>query len=138
MKLRPLSCENDVEQIIALQEEWVVSGLLPDSFNRLSKDLFSDQTTIVAESNGTTLGYCVFFEKCGHYEIDSVYVASDYRSKNKGLGKELIEAAECTIKARGGERIELCPMTTNNKAKLIRYYQDLGYVLDNCIMEKNI
>ena len=111
--------------------------MLPSRFNRLYKDQFTEQNTIVIESNGTILGYSVFFDKHYYYEIDSVYISPDVRGK--GLGKKLMDATELEIKARGAERIKLCAMTTGNEAKLIDYYQHLGYVLlnDN-IMEKNI
>jgi len=138
MKIRSFSSfnTNNAQQVIDLQEKWINSGLLPDNCNRLLEDQFTEENTIVIEMNDRVIGYLVFFEQNGYYEIDSVFVLR--RPEYKGLGKYLIEFAEGKIKSLGGNKIKLCPMTTKDKEKLIEYYQNLGYVLQNGIMEKEI
>lgn len=139
MRIRPFNNldTNDAQQVINLQDEWVNTGLLPNDFNRLFDDQFTENNTIVIEMNGQVIGYSVFLKRRNDvYEIDSVFISC--KPENKGLGKQLIEFTEEKIKSLGGKKIELCPMTKKNKGKLIKYYQNLGYVLQNKLMEKEI
>jgi N-acetylglutamate synthase-like GNAT family acetyltransferase len=137
-RIRPLRADtgDDLKQVLALQEEWITRGLLPETFNRLTSDRITAQNTIVVELNGNIVGYCCFFKGQDCYQIDSVYVSD--RPEYKGLGKELVKAAEEKIRSLGGNRIVLWPTTTGNKKKLVDHYESMGYRQTNEHMEKEI
>jgi GNAT superfamily N-acetyltransferase len=128
MKIRPLRDTNDKQQVINLQNEWISSKLLPQDYSP-TEFQFKEETTLVCEINGKIVGYTVFLSKhnieLGLYEIESLFVTQSYRGKN--IDKELIKATEQTIKDRGGNKIEICPVTTRKKEKLKYYYKRLGY-----------
>lgn len=127
---------NDVNQVIQLQEDWINSGLLPDTFNRLWNNEFNESTTVVAESQSKIIGYVAFFKKLSHFELDSIFITRN--REYKGVGKNLLKYAEKRIRMLGGTKIQLYPMTTNEIKKLITYYENLGYVLIGKILEKKI
>lgn len=138
MEIRKISTDNNDErsQVLSLQEQWINSGLLPETYNRIFVDWITEKSTIIAEKNGKIIGYSVFFPKADFYEIDSVYINPDFRRQN--IGQKLIQETERVIKSLGGNIIKICPMTTKNKDKLFQYYQQLGYTPLGEIMQKEI
>ncbi len=130
------SAEGEVSQVTQLQEEWVNSGLLPDTFNKICRDQFDKSNTVVAESKSMIVGYAVFFEKSDHFELDSIYFQQN--REYKGQGRKLLKYTEEKIKALGGAKIVLCPKTSKNIEKLIKYYENCGYDLNGELMEKII
>lgn len=80
--------------------------------------------------DGTIVGFVMFGPETGSYEqsvdrgiIENVYVHPDYR--NLGVGKALLDAAECALAESGVDTIALEAMATNNAAR--RLYARRGY-----------
>ena len=138
MKIRKISTGNndEIRQVISLQEQWINSGLLPNTYNRIFREWITEKSTIIAEKKGKIIGYSVFFQKADFFEIDSVYVIPDFRRQN--IGHKLIQETESVIKSLGGKIIKICPMTTTNRDKLFQYYQQLGYIPLGEIMQKEL
>ena len=139
MKIRKISTDNndEISQVLSLQEQWIISGLLPETYNRIDVGWITEKNTIIAEKKGKIIGYSVFFLKADYFEIDSVYVDQDFRHQN--IGHKLIQETERVIKSLGGKVIKICPMTTKNKDKLYNYYKQLGYTaISDDLMQKEI
>jgi ribosomal protein S18 acetylase RimI-like enzyme len=137
----------------ATKEEWPViqslNGALFDaskSFDAYLRDDFQtspegeeyykkavtnpDYYTLIAEVDGTAVGYCIAYPKKVLYrtirtlELDNLLVIPDYRSL--GIGKRLLEELKAYAKAHGYQTIYVTAYAKNSRA--VDFYEDQGFL----------
>lgn len=94
---------------------------------------------LVARDDGV-VGFVLFGLSDDGYEVsgirgvvENLYVAPDYR--NRGVGSDLLTAAESALRARGVDRISLEAMAANDDAR--RFYRRHGYEPHRVRLEKS-
>ncbi|MFB6111424.1 MAG: GNAT family N-acetyltransferase [Halobacteriaceae archaeon] len=96
---------------------------------------------LVAREAGQLLGFAMVHVETGMYHqdvtrgvIDNVYVRPPDR--DRGLGTDLVEAAEAHLGAAGAEVVTLSVLAANADAR--RFYERLGYEPHRLELEKDI
>jgi ribosomal-protein-alanine N-acetyltransferase len=101
-------------------------------FDRESMRAFAqaqNAVTIVAEgAEGEVVGFVIAHMELRAEVVQAYVVTLDVaeRCRGKGLAKRLMQEAETSVAAKGGERMELHVFTGNERA--IRFYERLSYV----------
>ncbi len=95
---------------------------------------------LVAREDGDLAGFVMFTVESGQYDQDvrrgvvqNLYVAPDHR--NRGIGTELLTAAEAALDEHGVDRIALDVMASNDDAR--RFYRRHGYTPHRVELEKS-
>jgi diamine N-acetyltransferase len=81
---------------------------------------------LLMEDNGTACGFADYGAtgKAGEYKLHKLYV--QVREQGRGLGKQLLEAVEVRVKARGGTQLIL-NVNRNNRAK--SFYERMNFTI---------
>lgn len=89
--------------------------------------------------DGVTVGFATVHVETGVYEqdtirgiVDNVYVVPAYR--DRGVGTDLLDAAEAHLTENGAETIALSVLASNDRAR--RLYRDRGYAPNRVVMER--
>jgi GNAT superfamily N-acetyltransferase len=135
MPVRP-AVRTDIPPLLPLiRRYWEFEGIEGFAALRLEgvlKELLAPQApaaVFVAESHGTLAGYLIVVlvmsvEHSGLMgEIDEFFVLPEARSR--GMGAQLLAAAEAWLVRRGGVRLQLQLGTANARARA--FYQRAGY-----------
>lgn len=142
---------DDVDEIV---DQWVDlargqraygSHVAPES-NRAAvreaalRRIVSDEL-LVARKDGELVGFVMFTVESGQYEQDvrrgvvqNLYVDPDYR--RRGIGTELLGAAEDSLAGRGVDRVALNVLAANEAAR--RFYRRSGYEPHRVEVEKSV
>ena len=98
---------------------------------RLAKGAPSGYEFVFAEENGQVLGYACF----GHNEMtvasyDLYWICVDQTLHGRGIGKQLLLAAEEQVRKLGGERIYIETSTRPDYLATRGFYEKCGYHLE--------
>ncbi|MFN0020679.1 MAG: GNAT family N-acetyltransferase [Pirellulaceae bacterium] len=98
---------------------------------RLAKGVPSGYEFVFAEENGQVLGYACF----GHNEMtvasyDLYWICVDKTLHGRGVGKQLLLAAEEQVRKLGGERIYIETSTRPDYLATRGFYEKCGYHLE--------
>lgn len=134
---------NDVSQLVSLMEQLGYPTTLDKFKNRLSAIAeHPDYHTLVAEINGKIIGMAglcsgLFYEYDGSYvRIVAFIVDKDYR--RKGIGKKLIQEAECWAKKQGAVAIALNSGNRPERKDAHQFYTSLGYIAKSTGFSKRL
>ncbi len=123
MVIRDIS-DDDVADVIAL---WHLSGV-SRPWNDPAKDIafarrYSHSTVLVAEISGRVVATAMVGED-GHRGW-VYYVAADPAHQGRGLGRQMMDAAEAWLAARGIWKVQILVRVDNVAIK--QFYEHLGY-----------
>ena len=144
MRLRNAS-KDDAQAICSFMEESAESSFPGRSVNmepfrrRLLANIVKDPEMVkVAESGGEAIGYIWLgispFLQGGSGRIRHIFIEKSHRGK--GLGRQLMLAAEELFRARGIRHVSLV-CTMSNKAA-ISLYSEMGFKTARFVMEKDL
>ena len=142
----------DIEKIVDINiKDWkkVYKGIIDDNIlNNLNKHEkiekcrknYNEGNVIVAEKNGTILGYCkyddnVVYENNIDSEIIALYVDCD--NFGNGIGKELLEYVKKELKSKNKTKMIIWCLEENKNAR--KFYEKMGgsILADEKYYEKN-
>jgi len=144
----------DVAAVDDLADLWVAlasgqrahdSHVLPEANREIVRDSLARHVVTggirIARCEETLVGFVTFDLERGAYEQDAtrgvvrnVYVDPAYR--NRGVGSDLMDAAEASLRERGATVVSLEAMAANDRAR--RFYRDRGYVPHRVQFEKSL
>jgi ribosomal protein S18 acetylase RimI-like enzyme len=93
--------------------------------------------TVAADPESTVVGYTYANPTADDeatFSLAHIYVRPD--RWGEGVGRQLLEHVERTVRSRGGERIRLGVMSENDRA--IRFYEDAGYSRTDAFYDERI
>lgn len=99
---------------------------------RLAKSVESGYEFVLADDDaGRLLGYACFGRiPCTTNRFDLYWIAVEPQEQGRGLGRELLRAAEERIVALGGARVYVDTSTKPQYAATRSFYERCGYELD--------
>ncbi|MFC6874662.1 GNAT family N-acetyltransferase [Halobellus marinus] len=144
----------DVGVVDALVDLWVSlagdqrahdSHILPTENRSLVRETLARQVVAdgvrIAQSGDEVVGFVSFDLERGSFEQDAtrgvvrnVYVRPEYRGR--GVGTDLMDAAEDTLRAAGASVVSLEAMAGNDRARA--FYRDRGYAPHRIQFEKRV
>lgn len=92
---------------------------------------------VADDSRSTIVGYAFANPTDGDeatFSLAHIYVRPD--RWGEGVGRQLLEHVEGTVRSRGGERITLSVMAENDRA--IRFYEEAGYDRTDAFYDERI
>ncbi|MFB6089465.1 MAG: GNAT family N-acetyltransferase [Halobellus sp.] len=144
----------DVAEVDTLVELWAAlaadqrahdSHLLPEANRAAVRDTLARHAVTggvqVARRDGEIVGFVTYGPEEGVYEQDvtrgvvrNVYVRPEYRGR--GIGSELMDAAEAALESVGATVISLEAMAANDRAHA--FYRERGYEPHRIQFEKDL
>jgi ribosomal protein S18 acetylase RimI-like enzyme len=123
LEIRPMA-DGEEEAVIAL---WQCAGLTRP-WNDPANDLAfarrkANSDILVGVADGTIVA-CAMVGHDGHRGV-MYYVAVDPAQQGRGLGRQMVEAAEKWLLARGVWKVNL--MVRQGNGKVLGFYDGLGY-----------
>lgn len=114
-------------------EEIEIAAELVDE--RLSKGAASGYEFVFAEDDaGAFVGYACFGKiPCTTNRYDLYWIAVDPSKQGRGIGRDLLRAAEARILDLGGTRVYVDTSTKSQYASTRAFYERCGYELDACL-----
>ena len=110
-------------------DELPVALELVDEF--LAKGAKSDYRFVVAERNGSVVGYCCYgMIPCTLHSYDLYWIAVDPTRQRGGIGKRLMAAADERIRALGGRRLYIETSSKPIYEPTHKFYLAVGCKLD--------
>ncbi|MBU1111093.1 GNAT family N-acetyltransferase [Patescibacteria group bacterium] len=119
-----LTSPNAFEQTWAPDEKAIVMEAPLDSLGKENHRYW------YIEDAGRIIGACGVRENkygSGGYEMDSDYIAVNKNYRRKGLGIELLEAAESFVRERGGRYIHALSCDIDSYGPARKFYLNHGY-----------
>lgn len=115
---------SDANEIARLEEEafsdaWTEKGIL-DTFHQ------QQAFVVVGEMDDKVVGYCIMYYVLDEGEI--ARIAVDDNCKRQGVGRAILNQAECICKEKGITRILLDVRESNGAARA--FYRNYGFVED--------
>jgi ribosomal protein S18 acetylase RimI-like enzyme len=121
--------ELDKEEISSLSAQWEKENITY-GYVACSPGLLFEYSAFCAKINNKCIGYlfgkkiiaeniCVFPDGSSYFEIEDFYIKPEFR--NQGIGKQLYEFVEQTLKQEGTQGILLSSATKNYK-KIQEFY----------------
>jgi ribosomal protein S18 acetylase RimI-like enzyme len=121
------------------------SHILPAENRSLVRETLARQVVTdglrIARSGDEVVGFVSFDLERGAYEQDAtrgvvrnVYVVPEYRGR--GIGSDLMDAAESALRAAGATVVSLEAMAGNDRARA--FYRDRGYTPHRIQFEKRV
>jgi len=93
------------------------------STDAIEKEMFLGDSYIIAELNGTAIGFaCYKFKEERIYKLDKLYV--NPKAQKVGAGKKLLQEVIKRVIDSGGKEIVL---QVNRKNKSVGFYQKMGF-----------
>jgi ribosomal protein S18 acetylase RimI-like enzyme len=129
MKIRPFQHE-DTTAVIAL---WSVCGLLAPQ-NDPAKDIdrkmqVNPEGFLVGEAHGRIIATCMAGYEGHRGWINYLAVSTEHR--RRGLGRQMVAAAEAYLKTSGCPKINLQVRSSNTD--VMAFYAALGFVVDDVV-----
>ncbi|MDP6707771.1 MAG: GNAT family acetyltransferase [Alphaproteobacteria bacterium] len=127
MKIRPFA-DGDEAPVVAL---WEAAGLLVNPLNDARRDIAFCRDSghgevMVGEAEGRIVA-TVMVGHDGHRGW-VYYLATEPASRERGMGRQMMQAAEDWLTKRGVQKVELIVRDTNTA--VIGFYQRLGYAAE--------
>lgn len=130
--------QNDKDNDPDLDLDWPYKEIGINYYKKLANGTYGH--CIVAEENGTVIGYVALakkefdYRKSKYVEVENIGVSPQYRSK--GVGTQLMQAAEKWATTQGASRLFVEAFSGNGRA--IKYYKDNGFSVISVELEKTL
>lgn len=116
---------SDLDDLVALEERTFDSDRLSRAQYRRHLDSDSAQVLVASANHRNFLGTAVLFFRKGSTVARLYSLATQPEARGKGVGSELVAAAERASRRRGCRALQLEVRTDN--AGAVRLYEQLGY-----------
>ena len=96
------------------------------STDALEEEMFLGHSYIIAELNGTPIGFACFkFKENRIYKLDKLYV--NPKAQKVGAGMKLLQEVIKRVIESGGKELIL---QVNRKNKAVTFYQKMGFIIE--------